>query len=324
MPNKIEISSKSIIFFVFFLIGLWFIYEVREIIFLVFVAFILMAAIKPWVEKLEKIKIPRFLSVFVIYIFIILTLVYILIQLVPPMTLQLTHFIESLPKYLSKFIPANIIDTQTIISQVGPLSQNIVQVTLGIFSNIISFVTIFVLSIYMTLGRGTLDKFSSEFLGAELAGKLINILKQVEFKLGVWVSGQVTLMLVIGIFTFIGITLLGLPFAFPLAVIAGILEIIPNIGPIMSAVPAVLVALSISPVMALVTALVYFTIQQIENHLVIPIVMNKVVGVPPLVAIIALMIGAKIGGIGGAILSIPLVLLIETIFTEYLKQFRSS
>ena len=136
--------------------------------------------------------------------------------------------------------------------------------------------------------------------------------------------GQLILMLIIGIVSYIGLIFLGVEFAVPLAFLAGLLEVIPTIGPTLSAVPAVIIASGTSPVLALATAALYFVIQQLENQLIVPRVMSKAVGLSPLVVIFALMVGFKIAGIAGAVLSVPAVLLVEILYRDlYLKHHKN-
>jgi len=123
-------------------------------------------------------------------------------------------------------------------------------------------------------------------------------------------------MTIVGVLSFVGLRLLGIEFALPLAILAGLLEIIPNIGPIVSAIPAVLSGLTVSPLMGLAVAALYFLIQQIENSIIVPRVMQKVVGVNPLVTILSLAIGFKLAGVAGAILAIPVVLVIQVATSE--------
>jgi len=136
--------------------------------------------------------------------------------------------------------------------------------------------------------------------------------------LGAWVRGQLTLALIIGLATFIGLSFLRLPYVLPLSIIAGILEIVPMIGPIISAIPAIIIAFTISPVLALATTAFYFLVQQAEAHLVVPFVMKRAVGLPPLVTIVALMVGAKLAGITGGLLAVPIVVVIQTVVAQYL------
>jgi predicted PurR-regulated permease PerM len=236
----------------------------------------------------------------------------------PPLITQSIHLGDKLPEYLSTVLPMVKIDVQMITSQVGPLGENILKVTLGLFSNIITIFTIFVISFYFLLERQYLEEHLSSFFGKDQATITIKIMEKVEEKLGAWVRGQLLLGLTIWLFTFIGLLLLGIPYVLSLSIFAGIMEIVPIIGPIISAIPALLVALTYSPVLALGTLALFFAIQQVEAHLIVPMVMKRAVGLPPVISIIALMVGAKLGGIMGALLSVPVILTLTTTLTEYL------
>ena len=123
-----------------------------------------------------------------------------------------------------------------------------------------------------------------------------------------------------GILIFIGLTILQIPLALPLALVAGLLEIVPIVGPIVSSIPAILVGLTISPLIGLAIAALFFIVQQLENHLIVPVVMSKAVGLQPPVVILALLIGAKLAGIGGAVLAVPTVVVARIIFREFLEE----
>ena len=123
-------------------------------------------------------------------------------------------------------------------------------------------------------------------------------------------------MFIVGIMSYIGLIFLGVEFAIPLAFIAGLLEVIPNVGPTLSMIPAILVALGTSPVLALAVFALYFVIQQLENTIIVPKVFSKAVGISPLIVIVSLMIGFKIAGVSGAILSLPTVLFLEIIIND--------
>jgi predicted PurR-regulated permease PerM len=133
------------------------------------------------------------------------------------------------------------------------------------------------------------------------------------------VRGELTLMTIIGVLTYIGLSLLGIPYALPLAILAGFLEIIPGIGPILSAIPGILLGLTISPVMAIAAAALYFLIQQIENTVIVPKVMQKATGINPLVTMISLAVGFKMAGVLGAILAVPIVIVLHVFVVEILS-----
>lgn len=157
----------------------------------------------------------------------------------------------------------------------------------------------------MLIDRNRIGKSVPGLLPENYKEKGILTIHLVEEKLGAWLRGQVILSLSIGLITWIALTILGIPFALPLAILAGFLEIIPTLGPIIAAIPATIVALAISPVMALTVIGVYTGIQIAENNFLVPKIMQKAVGLNPVVIIIAILIGGNLMGVAGALLSIP-------------------
>lgn len=319
MNSRIELSPKTIFLVLSIIFLLWFIITLKEIIFLIYVAFILMSAFKPLVDKMETKRIPRALSVILIYLVIISFLVFTGSTFIPQLVSQSITFAENLPNYLSVLSPYITLDYQMLAQQLAPVGENLLKVTFSLFNDIVGFFTVVVLSVYMLIGRKHLDSALNRIMGTHAAAIVSRIILRVEERLGAWVRGQAALALTIGVLTAVGLLILNIPYVLPLSIIAGILELIPNIGPILSAVPAALVAFTVSPFMALVTVGVYVIIQQLENHIVVPFVMNKVVGLSPLITIISLLIGAELAGIAGALMAVPTVVAIETIISEYVK-----
>jgi predicted PurR-regulated permease PerM len=154
--------------------------------------------------------------------------------------------------------------------------------------------------------------------GDEMAQKVIMLVREIEKKLGSWLVAQLNLMLLIGVLVYVSLLLLQVEFALPLAIIAGLMEILPIIGPWFSGALGVLVALNVSPVFGLIVAGVYFLIQQLENSVVVPVIMKRSTGLAPLVTILSLMIGARIAGLLGAVLAVPTVLILQTLLGYYL------
>ena len=278
-----------------------------------------MSAFKPLADYLEKYHVPRVFSVILIYFFIIGILAFAGSSILPPLVSQSIHLGERLPGYIETVLPFAKLDVSSLTQQIAPLGENLLKVTIGFFSNLVTLFTIIVISFYFLNERKNLEKQLIGFMGEESAKRTVSILAKIEERLGSWMRGQIILALTIGLATFVGLSLLGIPYALALAIFAGALEIIPIIGPIISAIPAVFVAITITPIMALTTIALYFIIQQLEAHLVVPVVMKRAIGMPPVVTIIAFMIGAKLGGIGGALLALPVVVTLEIIISEYIK-----
>lgn len=317
MVSKIEISHKTIIFTLLLLAGIWIIWQIRDILYFLFIAFIIMSGLHPVVEGLEKRKVPRVLAVVISYIGIIGILTLAIASLIPAMIIQSTHLIQTLPSVIEKVIPYGVGNLGQFTQQIAPIGQNIIKVTISIFSNIVTIVTILVFAFYFLLERKHTKATLAGFIGIDRAEIIIEVLERIEMRLGMWIRGELILMTVIGVMTYIGLLLLRIDFALPLAIFAGLLEIIPNIGPIVSAIPAVLVALSISPVAALSVIGLFILVQQLENNLIVPFVMKRSVGLSPLITIFALMIGGKLAGISGAVLAVPIVLIIQELLNAY-------
>lgn len=322
MTQKIEISHRTIIFTVLFLISLWFLFQIRYILLLLFIGLLFMSAINPIVERLEKFRIPRSLSVILIYVFILSFLGLLLAGVIPPLVSQTATLITRIPDYFGSFgfwgLNQTFIDGQVnqLLSRLGTISADIFRISLSIFGNFITFFALIFISFYLLLERKNLDAYLIKLFGSANNEKALKIVNKIEKRLGEWVGAQLSLMVIVGMMTYVGLRLLGIDFALPLALLAGLLEIVPNIGPIIASVPAVLAGLIVSPLTGLATAAVSFLVQQIENQIIVPQIMKKEVGVNPLITIFALMAGLEIGGALGAILAIPFVILIEILLTE--------
>ncbi len=322
MPKKVEISHRTIIFTVVFLLSLWLLYYLRGVLVILFFAVILMAALGPLVNRLEKWHLPRALAIILIYLLIFVALGFAIWGIIPPLVEQTQTLISRFPAFLDSLKWMGI-DKEMVYNQLnqlteklGAISGGIVRTFTGVFQNLVNVIVLLVISFYLLLERKNLNKYLLHFFGSNVENRGTRIMDQIEKKLGGWVRAEFLLMIIIGLLTYIGLTLLGIDYALPLAIFAGLLEIVPNIGPFISAIPAVLVGLIISPWMALAVAALYFLVQQVENNFIVPQIMAKECGINPLITIVALIIGFKLGGIVGAILSVPVVLLIEIILTE--------
>jgi predicted PurR-regulated permease PerM len=311
--HKIDVSHKTIFFLTAFLALLWALFLIKEVIILIFIAVIFMSALSPIVTRLEKLKIPKSLAIAIIYVGIIAVISAIITFIVTPFAEETSTLLTNLPNYLITLIPeSGYIDRSVVQQEFGNFSRNALEVSLAIFSNFLAFISIAVLTFYLLLERENLDKLIAQFF-IRKEERIKRTTKKIEEKLGAWVRGQMALTLIIGTTSYIGLTILGVPYALPLAILAGILEIVPVIGPIISAIPAVMIAFLISPLTAGLVALMYFIIQQLENHLIVPQVMKKAVGLNPLVVIIAVAIGGKLLGIAGALLAVPITVVVQVI-----------
>ncbi|MFH0937100.1 MAG: AI-2E family transporter [Candidatus Daviesbacteria bacterium] len=318
MTRRIDISYKTIIFIVFFLILLWIIFQILDILLLFFVAFIFMSALAPLVDQLTKRKIPRVVATLLVFFTTLLALVGLLTFGLTPLVTETISLSQRLSEAIGSLLQTNFIDQSIIKEELSNWSGQFVNITFSAFQNIISMVSILVITIYMMLDRAKIENYATSFF-TNRQEQARRILRSIEDKLGAWLRGQVILSLAVAILVYIGLLILGIEAALPLAIIAGFLEVVPVIGPIIAAIPAVLLALTVSPVLAGIVAGLYFAIQEVEGHVLVPQIMKKAVGLNPLLVILAILIGGRLLGIGGALLAVPLAVVIQIILQEFLK-----
>lgn len=303
-----------------------FLLEIKEVLIGLFISYILMASLSPAVVWLTKYKIPQFLATFIVFFLALAGFFTVIFPLFPFLIAQMQQLFKTFPLYADRTsellgIPFDYHAIQTLFSsELGSISQNAFAVTKSVFSGLFSVLSILVITLYMLLDQKHMRKAVVSFFPKYAQEKTFHTMTEIEQKLGAWLRGQIVLSFFIGSLTWVVLTLLHIPFALPLALLAGILEIVPTLGPILSAIPAVIVAFAISPTLSLVVALVYIGIQLLENNLLVPKIMEKAVGLNPIVIIVSVAIGAKLLGIIGALLAIPflsvLIIVVRAVNTK--------
>lgn len=323
--QKIEISLKTIFLTIGTLLGLYFLYQIREIILFIFIGFLLMAALRPIVQKLQSWKINRGISIGVIYLLMLGLIVVAIAAIVPPLVSQIATLISQIPVPPDlannlKHINLSLQDFQVIANQLTSVPR-IFEVIGSTFSGVVVFISLLVFSFYLLLDRDKIVKsIVSLHDDQEKAKKTEKYLDEAEEQIGGWVRAEFILMVIVGVMTFIGLTALRINYALSLAIVAGLLEILPNLGPTISAVPAAIVAyLTVSPVMAIAVIALYIFVQQVEGNLIVPMVMRQAVGLSPVVTILLLLIGFKMAGVTGAALGIPIFLVGKVVVTQLFR-----
>ncbi len=322
MYRKIEISHKTIIFTALFILSLGLVYLLKDLILELFVALLLMVLLDPIIAKLSRFRVPRIVSVLLTYALVIGALAGVVSLILPAVVEQTTSFVEALPGYLSNI---GISGGQTsgvlqglLNTSVGSAPGAIFQFTFSVVNNIVGILTVLVFALYMLISRDKLEDQLGIFFGETKQKEIAEVVDSLEKRLGGWARGELILMFTIGTATYIGLSLLGLPYTLPLAILAGIFEIVPFLGPIISAIPAVIIGFGISPITGIGVAALVFLIQQLEGYVLVPKVMQKSVGVSPLVTLIALAVGARLAGVVGAIISVPVLITLQVIAKKYL------
>lgn len=314
-----HILENHIVIALFLLLLAFIIHELSGVLVSLFMAYILMAAFSPFVDFLVGKGIRKGLAVLLVYFLFVSILLLIILPLVPFVASQFQLLAGNFPDYLTRIsamfgIGGASFDVQGwVASEMDALSQNAFSLTTKFFGGIFSTLTTLVVSVYLLLEKDNFRKGFLSIFNAESTKSVEKTIDEVDSLLGAWIRGQLTLSFSIGLATWIGLTALHVPFALPLAVIAGILEAVPMVGPIVSSIPATIVAMTVSPALSLAVIGLYIVVQQTENHLLVPKVMQKALGMSPVLVILAIAAGSQLLGVVGAILAIPSVLVIRTI-----------
>lgn len=326
--RSVTISPSVVVFGVFLVLFLYFLFFIRSILTLLFLAFIVMVALNPAVTGLEKrLRIPRALSTALVYLVVFGLIATLLAWIVPTSVQQLYLLVRAfdIPFLQDEIrnIRLDLSELSALAGRVGDSVGFVFSLISSTFAGIFTAFTLIVMSFYLMLDRPYLHLKVKWFTKRAETVKLAKeFLDSVESQLGGWVRGQFILMLVIGLVTYLGLLLLGVPYALPLAVVAGLLEIVPNLGPTLAAVPSIILAyLTMGPVSAGLTVLFYIIVQQLENNIIVPKILKDNADVNPLVAIVTILIGLQVGGVIGALLSVPAYIVLRTLYSLWLREY---
>lgn len=314
LRHTVDIAPSSVFWVLLVFLGMKFLAEISSILLLLYIAFLIAVAVNPLITWFESKKVPRGLSS-ILVIFSLFTIMGFLVStFIKPLISQTQNFLNLLPGIVEKVSSYNI-NLDSLSSQAFTVSDQVFKIAVGTLAGIITTFTTLVISYYILQARPNLKDSLKSVLGHKFR-LYYNIIMELEKKLGYWVRGILILMLSVGILSGLGYGLIGLPYAVALGVIAGILELIPNIGPTITAIFAILVGISISPTHGLAAFIVSLLVQQLENNLLVPKIMQKNTGLHPLVTIISLLIGFRLGGPALAVISLPITLTFQVVISH--------
>ncbi len=326
---RFSIDIFSVFKVLLLLVGAYVLYLLRDTVMVVLAAVVIASAIEPATRWFMKYRFPRTLAVVVIYLCISVVLFGLVYFLLPSLLSDSSTFLSQIPDYIGSLdlrpvleklsVPesSTVIQNLSATLSAGDLlssMRSLITIPGGafrtistIFGGVFSFVLIIVLSFYLTVRENGIADFLRIITPHKHLPYVLELWKRSQKKIGQWMQGQLLLMILVGVLVYLGLTILGVKHAFLFAVLSGLFEVIPLFGPILSSIPAVLVAYTQGGLsLALLAVGLFVIIQQFENHLIYPLVVNKVVGVPAIVVILALVVGAELAGFLGALLSVPL------------------
>lgn len=313
--------------------GLFFL---KELVLVVLTAVVIASAIEPATKWFIKYKFPRVAAVLIVYLIFFAFLFGMFYFFLPPVLSEAINFLAVLPEYLSQFDSARPFQDSVLLSsehvtdgfsvtklvnEMRALFSNVSGSFLAtitvVFGGVLSFVLIVVFSFYFAVQETGIDDFLRVITPVKYQKDVLNLWKRSQLKIGRWMQGQLILAVIVGMLVYLGLTILGVKYALLLAVVAAVFELIPVFGPILSAIPAVIIGFVDGGVtVGLLVIGLYVIIQQFENHLIYPLVVTKVVGVPPLLVILALLVGAQLAGFLGIILSVPVAAVIQELVSD--------
>ena len=335
----ISITPGTIVWAVIILAGAWLVWELRDLVLVLMTAVVIASAIEPAVSRARAWGLPRVFAVLLVYFLLFAVFFGIFYFFIPTLFADLVTFLSSLPIYLetlnrlsafdefARMLGSNPPDLSQIdlmasvrgAAQAAGAFGNAFTAIASIFGGVFSFILIIVFSFYFAVIETGVDDFLEIVSPRKHKAYILDLWRRSRQKIGLWMQGQIILALLMGVLLYLGLTILDVPHALLLAVIAALFEIIPVFGPILAAVPAVGIAFVDGGVsLGLLTIALYVIAQQFENHLIYPLVVTRVVGVPPLLVILALIIGAQLAGFLGILLSVPVAATVQ----EFAKDIR--
>jgi len=335
MTSKLSttiISSFFLILFLFAFVALAFL--LKNLLLLFFFAFILASAMNPIITGLQSKKVPRPLAIILLYTVILSFLGVLIAAILPPLIEQSGQLFMRISSLLA--LPTFTIDgflavdfaaiTNSWDSYSGIFQQlqgsfsTIMDIIFSTFSALFVTFTLLLVTFYFLLDMKRVAAIFAWMLPGTKQEKIATakeLLTKIQMQLGGWVRGQLALMFLIGVVTYIGLTLLGVPYALPLALLAGLLEVVPNLGPTIASIPAITIAfLMVNPIIGSATIVFYLIVQQLENNLIVPVIMKETVNVRPLTTIILILAGFQLLGVVGGLLSVPVYITVRTVWQQ--------
>lgn len=337
-PQLYSLTTGSIVRIALFFLLLVFLWSIRDILALLFAALVFASALDTRVDHLQTKGFPRGISVLLIYLVVIGVMTLIVYLLIPPISEQVRELTKQFPIIYDRAI--SIFGSfQTFTEEHGleenvtrgleNLNQffsrsvgNVIGVISGFFGGLASLFLVLILTFYMVVEEQAIKRGFRQFLPDKYQPFTTQLIHKIQQKIGAWLQGQIILSFVVGIITTILLWIAGVDYALVLGLIAGVFEFIPYLGPLIAAIPALFLAFFQDPIKAVFVLIIYVAVQQLENNFLVPKIMQRAVGLNPIITITSLLVGMKLGGVAGALISIPVATAISVVLREFIQQGR--
>ena len=341
---RVSITSGTVFTTLLIIAGVYLFWVLRDLALLVLTAIIIASAIEPGVAFFIRYSVPRFVSALLVYALVFGAVFAIIFFFFPPIIADPANFLSAMPRYLDTInITTPLSNITATVSEVSSQSQtqsyvqtlvslqslfasssgSVLQLLITFFGGIFSLVLVIVLSFYFVLQNTGVDDFIRLVMPVKYEEYYVDLWKRSQKKIGLWMQGQILLSVIVGILVYLGLLIIGVPYALLLAIFTAMIEIIPVFGSIIAGVVAVIVGYSDGGVaIAAIVAGLYVVVNQFESNLIYPLIVKKIVGIPPLLVIVALIAGYTLAGFLGAILSVPVSAVLLEFITDFDKRKR--
>ncbi|MEK7217662.1 MAG: AI-2E family transporter [Patescibacteria group bacterium] len=337
---QLEIASSTIIKTILLILLFVFLYILKDVVIIFLFALVIASGISPFANWLDERGFPRVVGVLALYMIVLGLAVFVLSLVVPYISDDINRLISVLPKVVESVSSSLDIaqqsspqyldflgEIQNILSSFSSYlqqaSQSVVGLIVSVFGGLFSFVAILIISFYLSVTRKGVESFLGSVVPEKYENYVISLWKRTEIKVGKWLQGQMLLGLIVGLATYIGLSLLNVKFALLLSLLMMVLELVPMVGPVVSAIPAVILAFLQSPVLGFWVLVLYIVVQQLENHILVPIILGRTLNLNPVVILIALLVGQTLAGIPGMILAVPISTIIVEMLDDVARQKES-
>ncbi|HET7229320.1 MAG TPA: AI-2E family transporter [Longimicrobium sp.] len=333
---NIRITGRAIAILLAAAALVWVVAGFSEILFILFLAILLAVGIDPLVDRLERWRLPRSLGIFIIYLALLGVLMLVVALLVPVLVEESGQLADSLPRIAEQVVNlpqhlnvpgldrVNMADlgrrlADEIGSVVSEVPRMMLDVGKAVTGVLVSSLLVLVVGFFLSADANFAPRFIARFFSPRARPAVMEISREVAGRLGHWVRAQILVGVFFGTAFGIGLALLGVPFALSLGVAGAVLELIPYVGGAVVTAIAMLVALSISPWLAVAVLVLEIIVANVESHVLYPKVVGNAVGLHPLTIILALFIGAEAKGIMGALLAVPVAVVLQVLFDRFYR-----
>lgn len=333
-PMSVQITAGTVFLILTFLLGGWFLYEVREVLLIIVCAVIFAMALSPIQRFLLRFRIPQQISVVLLYVSVFTLLAAFIYSIFPTVVTQYYTFLAELPsiiEWIQQKTEGTILEnalsgnsffvnpSQTDIA--SKVIQQLFSFTgtgfFSLFGGLVNIILFLLLTFLFAVNQDAVDEFLLTVTPRRYRSYVEDLWHRVRIKVSHWFQGQMLLICIVTVLVYLSLSILGVPNALFLAVFAGILEVIPIFGPVLGAIPAILMALATGDAtLVMLVVIVFIIVQQFENNLIYPLVVAKVVGISSILVILSVVMAGMVAGFIGVVIAVPLAAAVQEIYND--------